>query len=181
MIPPLIVEAHRLITTTATPTKDVAALVGLTPRSLEKRLRRIYGTTARGLRTGAPLTPGRPPSLREEWRVRLTAEERARVDAAIVVGYAAGARSEGEALAMVLTRAQPLTSIAENLPLGWLAAVHPPRHGVPWSAEENADLRAAWGAMAPAALAIRHGRKENAIMAQAMKLSLTCTCYPQDR
>jgi len=106
MIPPLIVEAHRLITTTATPTKDVAALVGLTPRSLEKRLRRIYGTTARGLRTGAPLTPGRPPSLREEWRVRLTAEERARVDAAIVVGYAAGARSEGEALAAALRRVE---------------------------------------------------------------------------
>lgn len=106
MIPPLIVEAHRLVTTTSKPIAEIAALVGMKAPALEKRLERAYGARARGLRTGAPPTLGRPPSLREEWRVRLTAEERARVDAALVVGYAAGARSEGEALAAALRRVE---------------------------------------------------------------------------
>lgn len=106
MIPPLIVEAHRLVTTTSKPIAEIAVLVGMKAPALEKRLERAYGARARGLRTGAPPTLGRPPSLREEWRVRLTAEERARVDAALVVGYAAGARSEGEALAAALRRVE---------------------------------------------------------------------------
>lgn len=98
-----IIEAHRLITTTATPLAEIAAAVSCSVLALERRLERYCGKRSRELRTGAFPTPGRTPAAdpRKRWGVRLTAAERATIEAAIRAARAAGAPSDGAALARV--------------------------------------------------------------------------------
>lgn len=98
-------DIHALVTTTDRPIADIAADLGLSVDALEKRLERTYGKRSRQLRTGSAVPQvGRAPSGRTTWQVRLTVAERAVVDAALVAGRAAGAKSDGEALAIALQR-----------------------------------------------------------------------------
>jgi hypothetical protein len=90
-------DAHTLITTTDQPIADIAAGLGLSVDALDKRLARAYGKRARELRTGEAKR-GRSPTGRETWRVRLTPEERTRVEELLEAGRAAGATTDGEAL-----------------------------------------------------------------------------------
>lgn len=94
-----LVAAHRLITTTDTPIAEIAESVGCSVAALERRLEREYGARSRELRTGEAPTPGRPATGRTPWQVRLTAAERAVVEAAVARERAAGAATDGEALA----------------------------------------------------------------------------------
>lgn len=115
MTPPKpLADAHTLITTTDQPIADIAAGLGLTVDALDKRLARAYGKRARELRTGE-VKRGRSPTGRETWRVRLTAEERARVEELLEAGRAAGATTDGEALIKgldLLDRAALLAAVA---------------------------------------------------------------------
>ena len=104
-----IAEAHRLITTTATPIADIATAAGCSVLALERRLQRAYQQRSRQLRTGAAPTPGRTPAAepRTPWQVRLTAAERDVVEAAVRAARAAGARTDGAALARICAVTDP--------------------------------------------------------------------------
>lgn len=99
-----VAEAHQLLIASHQPLAEIAAAAGLTVNALEKRLKREHGARSHELRTGKRGTAGRPATGRAPWQVRLTVAERAVVDAALVAGRAAGAKSDGEALAKVLQR-----------------------------------------------------------------------------
>jgi hypothetical protein len=102
--PDLAARAHHLLTTTERPLAEIAAELGLSVEALEKRLERRYDARSREIRTGQPAAVGRPPQGRSTWWVRLTVEERAGVEAAILRERKAGAETDGAALAQAVRR-----------------------------------------------------------------------------
>lgn len=121
--------------------------------------------------------PGRTPL-----QIRLTPAEREEVFAALVIGYAAGAQSDGEALVLALRRAvaqKPQDhscsdtfqrSISNSIARGWEPPT--PRIGVFWTEREDADLREAWSTSDLAKLAIKHERTEGGVLTRAKMLKL---------
>jgi hypothetical protein len=95
--------AHQQVIVTARAIEDIAADCGCSALALERRLERHYGARSRELRGGSS-GRGRPGTgdPRERWSVRLTADERAEVDAAVARERTAGATSDGEALAQAV-------------------------------------------------------------------------------
>ncbi len=86
--------AHLAITTSDAPIGEIAAAAGLSVAALEMRLERAYGARSRLLRASDP-----PAKVtRTVWQVRLTPDERTRVEELLEAGRAAGATTDGEAL-----------------------------------------------------------------------------------
>ena len=105
-------DAHDQIRMTQRPIEEIAAALGLSVNALGLRIRRRYGCTIRALRTGEATGRGRPAGdvERPQWGVRLSAEERAVVEAAIDRERQAGASTDGEALVRALWRAKQRSS-----------------------------------------------------------------------
>lgn len=99
-------EAYEQVRATARPIDEIAAELGLTRAALDRRLERRFGKRSRQIRTGEEPTPGRPAAETERtpWAVRLTAEERRDVEAAVARERAAGAPTDGAALQRAVTR-----------------------------------------------------------------------------
>jgi len=99
--------AYHLVMTTDFNIADIAAKLGISEMALERRLERRYHARSRQLRSGLVTPEGRPPSGRTRWAFRLTAEERAIVEAAVARERQAGAATDGAALACALAGREP--------------------------------------------------------------------------